>query len=161
MPESNQTELTGALDLHTAATELRSSIGEVVRRMGQTRPEGAIPWAASSVVARLVERGPASSAELARAEGITPQSMGATLKTIEGRGFAERAPDPDDRRRFVYTVTAAGKQFYEARIDARVHQFVELLDEDFSDEEVRQLVAVAPLLERLAERLHAHFRSSG
>jgi DNA-binding MarR family transcriptional regulator len=147
--------------LESAAAILRDSLGEVVRRMRQTRPERTITWAEGSLLGRLAKGGPATSAELARAEGITPQSMGAILKSIEAAGFAQRSADPDDRRRVVFTVTPAGHDFYRSRIDARAAQFTESLAADFTPAEIEQLLAAAPLLERLADSIHRRFRSGG
>ncbi|WP_222871509.1 MarR family winged helix-turn-helix transcriptional regulator [Nonomuraea sp. PA05] len=61
-----------------------------------------------SLLAALEEFGPASQAALGRRTGIDRSDIVATVNELAGRGLVERSPDPDDRRRNVITVTAAG-----------------------------------------------------
>jgi DNA-binding MarR family transcriptional regulator len=90
---------------------------------------------------------------LARQEQISPQSVGATLATLERRGLVERSPDPNDGRRISLSLTAAGLAAVHAKRAARDAQLTQALVSDFTPEERMQLLAIAPLLERLAERL--------
>jgi MarR family transcriptional regulator, lower aerobic nicotinate degradation pathway regulator len=61
------------------------------------------------VLAALDEYGPASQATLGRRCGIDRSDMVATLNELTAEGFVERAPDPEDRRRNVVTLTRAGR----------------------------------------------------
>src|SRR5262245_51210293 len=58
----------------------------------------------ASVLARLNRDGASSTTVLARAEGVRPQSMTATLSSLDERGLIERHPDPEDGRRQVITL---------------------------------------------------------
>ena len=78
--------------------------------------------------------------------------MGATLAALERRGLVERRSDPQDGRRAVLSLTRAGRQARRSRTDARTGQLAEALA-GFSRAELKQLMAAAPLLERLAEQL--------
>ncbi|MET9211200.1 MULTISPECIES: MarR family winged helix-turn-helix transcriptional regulator [unclassified Nocardia] len=60
------------------------------------------------LLATLAEFGPASQAELGRRSGIHVSDMVATINELADSDLVERAPDPDDRRRNVITLTAAG-----------------------------------------------------
>jgi DNA-binding MarR family transcriptional regulator len=60
------------------------------------------------LLAALEEFGPASQAALGRRAGIDRSDVVAALNELAGRGFIERSPDPDDRRRNVITITPAG-----------------------------------------------------
>jgi MarR family transcriptional regulator, lower aerobic nicotinate degradation pathway regulator len=60
------------------------------------------------LLAALEEFGPASQAALGRRTRIDRSDVVAALNELADRGFVERAPDPDDRRRNVITITAAG-----------------------------------------------------
>ncbi|MFD5176491.1 MarR family winged helix-turn-helix transcriptional regulator [Nocardia sp. NPDC058379] len=60
------------------------------------------------LLATLAEFGPASQAELGRRSGIHVSDMVATINELADNDLVERAPDPDDRRRNVITLTAAG-----------------------------------------------------
>ena len=90
--------------------------------------------------------GPATSSALAKLEQISPQSMGATLAALEARGLIERTPDPVDGRRIVMSLTDAGLQVLRQRRSARAEQLARALSAGFTEAEVAQLVAAAPLL---------------
>lgn len=94
-----------------------------------------------------------TGAELARQEQISQQSIGATLATLEQRGLVERAPDPGDGRRALLTLSDAGRGAVDAKRAARNAQLSEALCAHFSAAERDQLAELAPLIERLAERL--------
>ena len=106
-----------------------------------------------SALSRLARGGPMTATALARQEQISPQSIGATLATLEHRGLVERQPDPNDGRRITLSLTAAGLASVQAKREARDAQLTQALESDFTPEERAQLLAITPLLERLAERL--------
>ena len=62
------------------------------------------------LLAALEEFGPASQAALGRRSGIDRSDVVATVNELEGGGLVERARDPEDRRRNIVTITAAGTQ---------------------------------------------------
>ena len=68
------------------------------------------------VMRRLDTDGPATTADLARAEGVKPQSMGATIAALEEKGIVERKPHPTDGRQMNIALTAKGAT---VRKDAR------------------------------------------
>jgi DNA-binding MarR family transcriptional regulator len=140
-------------DVTEVAAALRVSIGLLLRRMRQVRPDGELSLPETSALARLERSGPATSSALAKEEQISPQSMGATLAALEARGLVTRQPDPDDGRRAVLTLTGAGQQVLRDKRSARVAQLAAALSGAFSPAEVIQLKAAAPLLERLAHSI--------
>src|SRR6267143_1145378 len=73
-------------DLDQVAGALRVSIGLLVRRLRQVQAEGELTLPETSALARLDRGGPATPSALAKLEQISPQSMGATLGALEGRG---------------------------------------------------------------------------
>jgi DNA-binding MarR family transcriptional regulator len=107
----------------------------------------------TSALARLDRGGPATSSALARLEQISPQSMGATLGALEARGLVRRGPDAHDGRRVVLSVTDLGRQLLRDKCVARTRQFARALSAGFTLDELNQLAAAAPLLERLAQSL--------
>jgi DNA-binding MarR family transcriptional regulator len=113
--------------------------------------ELALPEA--SALARLERLGASDVTTLARAEGISAQSIGATLATLESRGYVARRLDPEDGRRRVLLVTEAGAAALAARRHQRADQLARALGEDFTADELARLLDAAPLIERLAERL--------
>jgi DNA-binding MarR family transcriptional regulator len=140
-------------DVDQVAGALRVSIGQLVRRMRQARADGELSLPESSALSRLDRGGPATSAALARLEQISPQSMGATLGGLEARGLIERHADPQDGRRVVMSVTEAGQQALRDRRNAGTQQLARALATGFTHSELQQLMAVTPLLERLAESI--------
>jgi DNA-binding MarR family transcriptional regulator len=135
------------------AAALQGAIGLLVRKMRQAHLPGELTLAESSALKRLDKGGPATSSDLAKQDRISPQSMGATLAALEQRGLIERHRDPRDGRRIMLSVSDAGRQMINDRRGARAEQLAATLRAAFTDGEVSQLRAAAPLLERLAEKL--------
>ncbi len=141
------------LDVNEVAGALRVALGLLIRRLRQLKAEGELTLPESSALARLDRGGPATSSELARREQISPQSMGATLAALEARGLVRRQPDPDDGRRAVLSITAAGQQVLRDRRTESTNRLAQALSAGFTDAEADQLMAVVPLLERLAQTI--------
>ena len=141
------------LDVGQLAAVLRANVGLLLRRLRQVHGEGELTLPESSALVRLERGGPATPSALARLEQISPQSMGATLAALESRGLIERHADPADGRRSVMSVTEAGRQVLGDRRNARTEQLARALSAGFTRPELEQLVAVAPLLERLAHSI--------
>lgn len=146
-----------APDVVDVAAALRDSIGLLRRRLRQVRAEradgGGITLPESAALLRLDRGGPATSSALARQEQISPQSMGATLASLETRGLVGRQPDPADGRRVVISITEAGRQVLRDRRGEHTELLSRALSAGFTPDEIDVLRAAAPLLERLAERI--------
>jgi DNA-binding MarR family transcriptional regulator len=140
-------------DVHDIAAALRVSVGMLLRRLRQVRPDDELSLPESSALARLDRTGPATPGALAKVEQISPQSMGATLAALEARSLIERRPDPADGRRVVLSVTEAGLELLRNKRGARTEQLAQALSAGFTAAELRQLAAAAPLLERLAQSI--------
>ncbi len=134
----------------TAATahELREALGALVRRL---RAEAAPGEGRFSVLGRLYRDGPTSSAELAAAERVRPQSMAQTVRELEDQGFVTRRPDPDDGRRAFVELTAEGRERLLALRVEREAWLAAALEDRFDDDERARLREAIPLLARLAE----------
>jgi DNA-binding MarR family transcriptional regulator len=115
--------------------------------------EGDLSWPEISVLKRLERGGPSSVTELAKAEQISVQSMGTTLGGLEARGLVERQPDPSDGRRAVLSIAPAGTEALGDKHNRRAEYLARILSTEFSPDELRQLMAASPLIERLAQHL--------
>jgi len=143
----------GEPDVHDIAAALRVSVGMLLRRLRQVRPDDELTLPESSALARLDRTGPATPGALAKVEQISPQSMGATLAALEARGLIARQADPGDGRRVVLSVTDAGLELLRNKRGARTEQLAQALSAGFTAAELRQLATAAPLLERLAQSI--------
>jgi DNA-binding MarR family transcriptional regulator len=141
------------MDVERVAAALRLSMGLLLRRLRQVEVDGELTVPESAALARLDRGGPATASALAKQEQITPQSMGATLAGLEVRGLVQRGPDPDDGRRVVLTATELGLEALRDRKNARTEQLARALSSVFTPSELEQLMAVTPLLERLAQSI--------
>ncbi len=140
-------------DADQVAAALYLSVGLLRRRLRQQQTAGQLTLPESAALARLDRDGPTTAGALAKLEQISPQSMGATLGGLESRDLIRRRPDPADGRRVVLSLTDEGARVLRDRRDARAGQLASALAAGFTGPELRQLLAAAPLLERLAQRL--------
>ncbi|HEX5118173.1 MAG TPA: MarR family transcriptional regulator [Pseudonocardiaceae bacterium] len=147
MPELSET------DLLRAGCDLRVVLGRIVRRLRQHHAPGELTLSEVSVLSRLDRYGPATPGALADDERVRPQAMGATLAVLEQRALVNRAADPHDGRRALMSVNADGRRLLVDRRSANSQRMATALTEGFSREEQRQLIAVIPLLERMADTL--------
>ena len=140
-------------DVGQIAATLRLSVGLLLRRLRQVPTTDELSLSESAALARLDRGGPATAAALARLEQISPQSMGATLSSLESLALVQRTPDPEDGRRVILSITEPGLQVLRDRRNARTERLAEALSSTFTGAELEQLMAVAPLLERLAQSI--------
>jgi DNA-binding MarR family transcriptional regulator len=135
-----------------AAGELRATLGLLYRRLRQTREVGDLSLPESTALSRLDRQGPITAAELARLEQVSPQSIGATVQSLQERRLINRAPDPGDGRRMILSLTQAGRETVYSKRTARTEQLTRALA-DLTTEEQGQLIAAIPALRHLAEAL--------
>jgi DNA-binding MarR family transcriptional regulator len=139
-------------DVDKTASAVFVIVGLLHRRLRDVPVPGDLTFSAIAALARLARRGPATAADLARQEQISPQSMGATLTGLESYGLVARGADLRDGRRVVLSVTDAGVRALTTRREEGVEQLVGALSM-FTETELRRLLAAAKLIERLADSL--------
>jgi DNA-binding MarR family transcriptional regulator len=135
-----------------AATELGLALGLLVRRIRSAAPAESheLSWTQKAVMVRLDGEGPATIAELARAEGVKPQSMGATVAALEEMGIVERKAHPTDGRQMNIALTTQGARM---RKDARIAKQTWLAQSiaKLDVTEQKKLPALTALIKRLGE----------
>jgi DNA-binding MarR family transcriptional regulator len=104
-----------------------------------------------AVLTRLDRDGPATSAKLAQAEGMRPQSMSAIVQTLQNEGWVEATPDPNDGRQLILSLTAACRKTIKANRTARRDWLAQAIQAKLSAAEQKQLAASIDLLKRLAD----------
>ena len=137
----------------STAIALRVAVGMIKRRTRDALTEGQLTSPELSVLAQIERSGPVTVADLARLHQITPQAMGSTVASLESQSLVSRAPDPDDRRRSLLTISDAGRDALHSGRDTIHDRMAVALGDSFTDDEVATLAAAAPLLERLAQHL--------
>ncbi|MFF4699461.1 MarR family winged helix-turn-helix transcriptional regulator [Streptomyces chattanoogensis] len=106
-----------------------------------------------AVLASLQDFGPGSQAALSGRTGIYRSDMVGVLNELAERDLVERAPDPDDRRRNIITISAQGRRHLR-RLDKVLDDLHDELLAPLSPAERDQLVQ---LLTRLLDH---HTRTS-
>ena len=137
--------------LEVATIDLTQSIGLLVRRVRAAAASHELSLTESAVMARLANDGPATTADLARAEGMKPQSMGTTIAALEEMGMVDRKPHPTDGRQINIELTAKGAAVRKSTKDAKrtwLAQTIAGLDEQ--DRET--LFKAGEIIKRLAEK---------
>ena len=138
---------------HPRADEIVERLMDVVvglkRRARADYAGQTLPYPQHAVLKRLENGGAATTADLARAELITPQAMGGLVTTLEEAGYVARRDDTEDARRRLVTLTAAGRKILAANRAARHRWLARLVAEQFDAEEQRTLAAALALLGKL------------
>ena len=138
-------------NFETAVGELTQSIGLLVRRVRAAAASHELSLSESAVLGRLERQGPATTAELARAESVKPQSMGATIAALEERGLVERKPHPTDGRQLNIALTAQGAAIRNSVREAKRTWLAEAMSQ--LDEEEREILFRAgDIIRRLVEK---------
>jgi len=136
--------------LETAVTDFGRAIGLLMRRLRTASASHDLSWTETAIMARLARNGPATTADLARAEAMKPQSMGTTIAALEELGIVERRPHPTDGRQVNIVLTAKGAALRKSAKDTKsiwlTHAIAQL------DEQEREtLFAAGEIIKRLAE----------
>ncbi|MEV0603204.1 MarR family transcriptional regulator [Streptomyces sp. NPDC050315] len=132
-------------------TDLSAAVGLLMRRLRAESPSGGLTPTQRAVCARLDSDGPATTAALARAELVRPQSMRVTLAALEERGIVARSPHPTDGRQAVLALTDEGRRVLADVRRAKQNWLTAALAEQTTPEERRVLAEAAALLKRLTE----------
>jgi DNA-binding MarR family transcriptional regulator len=135
--------------LESTAEELRLAMALLTRRLRAESASHELTWSQLSATARL-EAGPATTAELARAEAVKPQSMGATLSALEESGLVERSSDPNDGRQVIFRLTAEGRRV-RAEASAKKRRWLTVELQNLEAHEQRTMLAATKIIKRLAE----------
>ncbi|HEY7889893.1 MAG TPA: MarR family transcriptional regulator [Steroidobacteraceae bacterium] len=130
--------------------EFAQTIGRVVRQMRAAAAQHELSLTESAVLARLGREGPATTAELARAENMRPQSMSAAVATLEERGLVERKPHPSDGRQTNIALTEKGAVVRSSTKDLK-RAWLAQATARLADEERQILSRAGDILKRLLE----------
>jgi DNA-binding MarR family transcriptional regulator len=103
-----------------------------------------------AALGHLYRGGAMSIADLARLEGLRPQSMGMTIGALEDLGLVAKTPDPDDARRTLLGLTEAGRTRWTDSRNKRTRLLGSRLDR-LTDDERATVERALTLLERIVD----------
>lgn len=138
-------------DAHAIATQVRVAVGRLIRRLREEALLGDLTWPQVSVLGRLERDGPATLSALARAEGVRSQSLGETVVALKAAGLVTGAPDPDDGRQTVLSMTDAARDLFAASRASREDWLFRAMQARLSPAEQVRLAEAAALMQRLLE----------
>jgi DNA-binding MarR family transcriptional regulator len=100
---------------------------------------------------RLARGGPSTIADLARAESVKPQSMGATIAGLEEIGMVERKPHPSDGRQVNIELSAKGIGVRKSAREAKQTWLAKAIAQ-LEEHERETLFAAGDIIKRLVEK---------
>jgi DNA-binding MarR family transcriptional regulator len=135
----------------TAVTEFVHAVGLLVRRVRAAAATHELSLTESAVLARLARQGPATTAELARAESMKPQSMATTIAALEDAGLLERKPHASDGRQLINALTPRGMAVRRSAQEAK-HSWLAQAIGELDEREQETLFRAGELIRRLAQQ---------
>jgi DNA-binding MarR family transcriptional regulator len=134
-----------------AATELRESIMALTRQLRRHRSDNGLTLSQQQLLGEVSRAGVTTPAELAARMHVRVQSLTDGINHLDAGGLVTRRPDPDDRRRQLVEVTAAGTELLEADRAERDEWLSAAMRETLTELEFDLLMLVAPVLRKLAD----------
>src|SRR5215468_538664 len=133
------------------ASDLRSLIGKLKRRLREQASAGDLTPSQTAVLVHLDRGGRTTVSTLARLEGVRPQSMGATVASLEGLGLVKGSPDPTDGRQTILSLTPACQEMIRTGRAARQEWLLLAIQQRLTVQEQLQLKAAMRLLGRIVD----------
>jgi len=134
-----------------AARDLRVMFSRLRRQLKDVTAGGDLTPSQTAVLTRLWKEGASSTSALAASERVRPQSMAAILAGLDQHGLIRRTPDPDDGRRQMISLTAAGQRRAESDRQIREEWLARAMQERYSERERRVINDALSLLQRLTD----------
>jgi DNA-binding MarR family transcriptional regulator len=136
--------------LEAVVAELTRAVGQFLRRLRSEANPNELSLSEASALSRLEQSGPLSTADLARAESIKPQSMGSILAGLEQEGLVRRQPHPTDGRQVLFALTDKGLEERRQRQIAK-RDWLIAATAKLDDAELKTLIAAIALIRRISE----------
>lgn len=133
------------------ALEIQKISGRLKRRLRGQSSAGDLTQSQIAVLAHLDQQGPTTVTALARMEGVRPQSMGATVSALETLGFVKGAPDPNDGRQTILSLTPSCVALIKKVRAAKTDWLLQNIEQKLTPREQDQLAAALKLLHRLVD----------
>lgn len=131
------------------ARELRVLVGRLRRRVKEVADTYELTASQLAVISRLDREGPATASDLAAAERVRPQSMAATLATLDERGWLVRRRDPEDGRKQLLSLSDTARDLLSDSRQVRDEWLGRALAERYTEAERATIAEALELLGRL------------
>lgn len=132
------------------AKDLTAAISRLLRRLRTKANPTELALSQMGVLSRLEQSGSMTTADLARAELMKPQSMGVILGSLEQEGLIERRPHPTDRRQVLFVLTEAGAAV-RARHRAMKRDWLVGALAELDPAQLEALVAAIPIIRQVGD----------
>jgi DNA-binding MarR family transcriptional regulator len=138
--------------LTETAARLRMAIVRTSRRLRQEAAgaAGQLTPTAAAALATVERHGPLTPSELAEVERVKRPTATRALGVLGDAGLVERAPDPEDGRSALVSITAEGRDRLR-RLRGRKNAYLARRMRDLPDADVATLARAAAILERILE----------
>ena len=135
----------------TLAADIRAAFRKLKQRLREHVGQSDLTPSQVSVVLRLEREGSMTVSNLARAEGMRPQSMSAVVTPLQESGLVSSAPDPSDGRQTLMSLTSKCLKLLQEGRAARQDWLTTRISQKLSADEQEKLQAALELLMRLVE----------
>lgn len=122
----------------------------LARGMRQAAQDGELTGSALILLGSLHRGGAMSAVELARRDGLQPQSLSRLLARLDKQRLIIRSVDPEDARRHVIAITQAGTDMLMRQLIRRRDWLADRMAERLSAEERKAVIDAAALMLRMA-----------
>jgi DNA-binding MarR family transcriptional regulator len=107
-------------------------------------------WTQRAIMTRLDREGAMTTADLARAEGVKPQSMGTAIAMLEDIGMIERKPHPTDGRQVNIKLSTKGAALRKTMKEAKETWLSQAIAK-LNKQDQATLFAAGDIIKRLVE----------
>jgi DNA-binding MarR family transcriptional regulator len=137
--------------LEASVIDFTHTLGLLTRRVRSAAASHELSLTEAAVMGRLAREGPATTADLARAEKMKPQSMGTTIAALEEMGMVTRKPHPTDGRQVNIELTAKGVAVRKGVVEAKRTWVAEAIAK-LGEDERETLFEAGDIIKRLVEK---------
>src|ERR1700761_4011189 len=140
-----------ARDLEVAAT-LRTGIHRLVKLVRrETRNEANLSLTERSTMGSLYPDRSLEPTHIARTEKVTTQSMSQVINKLYKKGFIDKTPSAEDKRKVLLSLTPAGRIYIEQLRQDKQEWLAKVLHEKTTPEEKDLLIEALRVLSKLTE----------
>ncbi|WP_084316849.1 MarR family winged helix-turn-helix transcriptional regulator [Actinospica robiniae] len=150
-PATSTAHADGDVEVGAVAADLRLVVVQLLRRLREQAPGSDLTKSQSTVLGLLETLGSATATELAKAQGMRPQSMAAIVAALQSFGLVAGAPDPRDGRKTVLSLTEKAREEFRTGRLAKEDWLTSALVATLTPEQIAQVAEVVPLLRRLGQ----------